>query len=351
MKTTTALAIIALAFSAQAQTSDDNPKLKDALKRFPQADANGDGVLDMAEAKALKKKGAGKSEPGDDGDSIDAKNLEALLKLYEAREFEGVKYRLLKPIDLTENPGKKYPMILSLHGAAGKGNDNTSNLRAWNHTMAQEELRRKHPCFVVVPQSPAGPWQTPKTESDFTDEKVAKMPKEWQELVASRLNKLQNPKMANLHLVFKLLDAMAAEFPIDTDRVYVLGHSGGGFGTWTAVIQQPHRFAAAIASAGWIAPWVDATQIKDLPMWAFQGAKDKEIQTSMGHATFERMNQLAHNLKFTEVAKIGHGVGSFAFSYTGDSEENTGVTKYASDQCDKNPDVWNWLFSKKREAK
>jgi predicted peptidase len=351
MKATTALTLIALAFSAQAQTSDSNPKLKDALKRFPQADANGDGVLTIAEAKVINKKGAAKSEPGDDGDSIASGDLEALLKLYEAREFESVKYRLLKPIDLAENPGKKYPMILSLHGAAGKGNDNISNLRAWNHTMAQEEWRRKHPCFVVVPQSPAGPWQTPQTAVDFTDEKVAKMSKEWQELVAPRLNKLQNPKMANLHLVFKLLDAMAAEFPIDTDRVYVLGHSGGGFGTWTAVIQQPHRFAAAIASAGWIAPWVDATQIKDLPMWAFQGAKDKEIQTSMGHTTFERMKQLGHNLKFTEVAKIGHGVGSFAFSYTGDSEENTGVTKYASDQSDKTADVWVWLFSKKREMK
>jgi len=27
------------------------------------------------------------------------------------------------------------------------------------------------------------------------------------------------------------------------------------------------------------------------------------------------------------------------------------VTKYASDKCDKTADVWDWLFSKKRETK
>ncbi len=41
---------------AQAQTSDDNPKLKAALARFLDADANKDGVLTREEAKAFPKK-------------------------------------------------------------------------------------------------------------------------------------------------------------------------------------------------------------------------------------------------------------------------------------------------------
>jgi poly(3-hydroxybutyrate) depolymerase len=335
-----------------SQTSDDNPRLTKALERFPAADTDKDGVLTMAEARAFKKKRAGQGNPGNtrpEEDAIDPEALKPLLQLYEAREFEGVKYRLLKPIDLGEYPGKKYPMILSLHGAGGSGNDNVRNLRSWNEPMAQEDLRRKHPCFVVVPQS-VGPWRTPDMAVDFTDEKIAKMPKEWQEVAAPRISHLQNPKGANLHRVFKLLDAMAEEFPIDTDRVYVLGHSMGGFGTWTAVTRDPDRFAAAIASAGWIGPWVDVARIKDLPMWAFQGAKDKEIQTRMGNSTFERMQQLGHNLKFTEMANRGHNVSGAAFEYTGDSPVEGGVTKYASDKCDKTADVWDWLFKQKRAA-
>ncbi|MEO6752845.1 MAG: alpha/beta fold hydrolase, partial [Chthoniobacteraceae bacterium] len=254
----------------------------------------------------------------------------------------------LKPIDLAKNPDQKYPMILSLHGAAGIGNDNVRNLREQNIVLAQEALRRKHPCFVVVPQT-FGFWRTPANYVHYTDENIAKMSDDWKATISGHRKRLQHPEGANLDRVFLLLDALAKEFPIDTDRVYVLGHSGGGFGTWAAVAEQPNRFAAAITSAGWLAPWFDANVVKDVPIWSFQGAWDKTSQVSLGNSTFERMKAIGANMKFTEVANIGHGVGSIAFSYTGDSKENTGVTKYASDRCDKTADVWDWLFSKKRE--
>ena len=185
----------------------------------------------------------------------------------------------------------------------------------------------------------------------YTDESIAKMPADWKDTVSRHRKRLQSPEGAILDRVFLLLDALAKEFPIDTDRVYVLGHSGGGFGTWTAVADQPNRFAAALSSAGWLAPWFDANIVKDVPFWSFQGAKDKTSQVSMGNSTFERMKAIGANMKFTEVANIGHGVGGVAFRYTGDSTENTGVTKYASDRCDKTADVWDWLFSQRRAAK
>ncbi len=342
--------------SAQAQEAD-NQKLESLLRRFPAADANKDGKLTLEEATAYRathpqlgrkqqadKDGKAGEEDGDEGVS------EAMLKLYEAREFKGVPYRLLKPIDLENNPDKKYPMILSLHGAGGTGTDNVRNLREQNNVLAEESLRRKHPCFVVVPQS-IGFWRTPAMSPHYTDESIAKMPADWKDTVSRHKNRLQSTEGACLDRVYLLLDALAKEFPIDTDRVYVLGHSGGGFGTWTAVADQPNRFAAALSSAGWLAPWFDANIVKDVPFWSFQGAKDKTSQVSQGNSTFERMKAIGANMKFTEVANIGHGVGGVAFRYTGDSKENTGVTKYASDRCDKTADVWNWLFSKKRETR
>ena len=354
MKMRTAILMLALGVGLALQaeeTSENNQRLKEALKRYPKADANGDGVLTQAEAKAHlaahPELGQKRQVDGEGEGTVDA----AVLALFEAREFKGVKYRLLKPIDLAKNPDQKYPMLLSLHGAAGVGNDNVRNLREWCADMAQEEWRRKHPCFVVVPQSP-GMWQTPSTTAVFTDEAIAKLPKVWQDFVALKQDKrLGKPELANLDRVFLLLDALAEEFPIDTDRVYVQGHSMGGFGTWTAVVEQPNRFAAAIVSAGWIGPWADVTPIKDLPMWAFQGAKDKEIQVKLGNATFEWMKQLGHNLKFTEMANRGHNVVHAALKYTGDSPVEGGVTKYASDRCDNTADVWDWLFGQKRTAK
>ena len=78
-----------------------------------------------------------------------------LFRLYEAHSFEKIPYRLLKPIDFKAGGKKKYPLILSLHGAGGKGRDNLKNLRNWNGYLADETLRRKHPCFVAAPQ-PSG---------------------------------------------------------------------------------------------------------------------------------------------------------------------------------------------------
>jgi predicted peptidase len=353
----TILLCFGIASSPHAQAADRQQKLDRLMQRFPVADANKDGKLSEDEAKAylaahpeLRQKRQADAKGKADGEGEGTVSDE-MLALFEAREFKGVKYRLLKPIDLAENAGKKYPMILSLHGAAGVGNDNVRNLREWGTILGQEEFRRKHPCFVVVPQSP-GMWQTPGTTAAFTDEAIAKLPKDWQDFIASKqVKRLQNPELANLDRVFLLLDALAEEFPIDTDRVYVQGHSMGGFGTWTAVVEQPNRFAAAIASAGWIGPWADVTPIKDLPMWAFQGAKDSEVQVKLGNATFEWMKQLGHNVKFTEMSNMGHSVVHAALKYTGDSPKGGGVTKYASDKCDKTADVWDWLFSKKRETK
>lgn len=52
--------LVSLIQAAQAQTSEDNPRLREALKRNPAADANKDGVLTLDEAKAFRAKNAAK---------------------------------------------------------------------------------------------------------------------------------------------------------------------------------------------------------------------------------------------------------------------------------------------------
>ncbi len=56
MKLPITILLLILAQFAQAQTSKVDPRLQDALERFPEADANGDGVLTLEEAKAFKEK-------------------------------------------------------------------------------------------------------------------------------------------------------------------------------------------------------------------------------------------------------------------------------------------------------
>ena len=59
-----AFVLVSLTQVAQAQTSQDNPRLKQALERFPAADANKDGILTLEEAKAFREKNTATSPKG-----------------------------------------------------------------------------------------------------------------------------------------------------------------------------------------------------------------------------------------------------------------------------------------------
>jgi predicted peptidase len=271
---------------------------------------------------------------------------EQTLALYEPGEYRGVKYRLMKPIDF--DAAKTYPLILSLHGAGGRGTGNVKTLRNWNEFLADDTLRRRHPCFVLAPQSNMS-WNDPTSPSngkpDLSPEATASWPAAWQTRIERYKKRLNGPPRGNLHLVLDLIDSkLSEEFKIDPDRIYCIGHSMGGFGTFTAVYQHPDRFAGAIPTAGGFLPWWDASRIKDVPIWTFHGSTDNVVPTDFTRSIFGKLKQLGSNMKYTELRGVGHGANAIAFKYTGDAPHKGYITQYASDRPDKTPDVWDWLF-------
>jgi hypothetical protein len=60
------------------------------------------------------------------------------------------RYRLLRPA--TIEPATTYPVVLFLHGAGERGNDNERQLQYFPTWMAEPSLRSRHPCFLVAPQ-------------------------------------------------------------------------------------------------------------------------------------------------------------------------------------------------------
>ncbi len=274
---------------------------------------------------------------------------ERTLALYEPGEFDGVKYRLMKPIDFDTT--KTYPLILSLHGAGGKGTDNVKNLRNWNEYLADESLRRKHPCFVLAPQS-AISWNDPTSpvvdSPNLSAEAIASWPAAWRSRIDRYRQRLTAAPKGNLHTVLRLIDEkLSKQFKIDVNRIYCIGHSMGGMGTFTAVYQHPDRFAAAIPTAGGFPPWRDASRIKDVPTWTFHGAADTVVPTDFTRYVFSKMKKLGGNMKYTELRGVGHGANAIAFKYSGDNAEDGYITQYASDRPDKTSDVWDWLFAQR----
>lgn len=195
-----------------------------------------------------------------------------ILDAYESRVFDGMPYRLLLPANF--EAAKKYPLILNLHGGASVGDDNESNLRNWSAKFVEASWRAKYPCIVVAPQA-AGSWSvTGETVPELTEPLKKTYSEAWQARLEER-NYPPGPKSNGpLTKAFALIDHLAEEFAVDTNRIYVLGHSMGGAGSWNTVWAAPERFAA-IPSAGGLLPWKDPAKFKHVPIWAFHGRSSR----------------------------------------------------------------------------
>ena len=302
--------------------ADKEAELEHMLKHYPASDANQDGTLAEGEAGRYFMRHFQKKRPNR-GTGIGDKSL---IDLYEAREFQGMPYRVLKPLRIKD--GQRVPLILSLHGSGGVGTDNRSNLRDWNQVMAQESWRKKYPSVVIVPQRrPGGIWG-PKPD----DERV------------------KNYYVRNdLEKAFLLIEEMKAEFPIDDSRIYVLGSSGGGIGTWNAVVYRPDLFAAAIPVCGrfpYSPEQID--RIKDIPIWCFHGDADQLVDVEESRKAFSKMSKRNALMKYTELRDVRHNSWIQAFRYQGDDQAKGYLTSFSSNRCDPTDDIWEWLFSKRK---
>lgn len=302
--------------------ADSIEELAQMLTHHPLSDANQDRTLTEDEAGNYFMKTFQKKRPNL-GTGIGDKSL---IDTYEARSYKSMPYRLLKPLETQAD--QRYPLIISLHGSGGIGNDNRSNLRDWNGIMAQESWREKYPCVVIVPQrKPGGIWG-PKPDDDRV-----------------KYYYVRN----DLLKVFELIDEIKNEFPIDESRIYALGSSGGGIGTWNIVLARPNLFAAAIPVCGRFE--FQPEQIKsltDIPIWCFHGDADPLIDVKYSRAAFAMLSEHGAVMKYTELRDVKHNSWIQAFNYQGDDEEKGYLTRYSNDRCDRSEDIWQWLFSQSK---
>src|ERR1051325_4056838 len=61
-------------------------------------------------------------------------------------------YRLLIPANYDKS--KAYPLVVWLHGAGEKGDDNVAQLKGLAGTWLAEQKNARHPAFILVPQCP-----------------------------------------------------------------------------------------------------------------------------------------------------------------------------------------------------
>jgi predicted peptidase len=214
---------------------------------------------------------------------------------FEARTFTATNltlpYRLLIPKHY--DPKRSYPLVVFLHGAGERGNDNQKPLAhgvlPWAH-----ELSVQRPSFLVVPQCPEGSqWvDTPWTKGSYSVDAV--------------------PISKPLAAVVQLVQALRREFHIDGRRIFVTGLSMGGFGTWDLLMRYPDIFAAGMPVCGGGDP-THALRVKRVPVWAFHGSADPVVPVEASRAMVRAVRAAGGRIRYTEYPGLEHNVWDKAY--------------------------------------
>lgn len=220
-----------------------------------------------------------------------ASNYEA--KTYRNSSGEVMPYRLFRP---KVEPGRRYPLVLFLHGSGGSGTDNVKQLDRANWfgglVWALPENQARHPCFVVAPQSNEN-WPAVR-------------------LIEGQLPEiLSGPGRARLAI--EIVERLVEELPIDRARIYVTGQSMGGAGTWHVLAQRPDLFAAGVPVCG-RADLATLPRLKDMPIWCFHGEKDEIEPVESSRRAIEALRKVGGRPLYTEYPDVEHNV--FMWAYT-----------------------------------
>lgn len=211
--------------------------------------------------------------------------------IYKTVEIPSAKlnYRFFTP---EKNEEQLLPLVLYLHGGAQRGLDNKQQLDYVLHAFSSSKKQKKHPCFIIAPQCPLnGQWvNTTFKTIPFDHYDQDKIP--------------ESNEMKLIHsLIFDLINL----YPIDPNRIYIIGFSMGGSGTWDMITRYPNMFAAAIPLSG-VSDTSKAYLLKKMPIWAFHGENDKISPIRLNQEMVETINLNGGNAKLTTFKNRGHGI-------------------------------------------
>ena len=110
-----------------------------------------------------------------------------------------------------------------------------------------------------------------------------------------------------------MLDYVLKNHPeMDENRVYVMGHSMGGYGTWTWINESPDRFAAAAPCGFSAGDKGDVELLVNLPIWGMAGGDDGD-RTSGIKKMVESLRAAGNkHVKHTEFPGANHAAGNAA---------------------------------------
>ena len=208
-------------------------------------------------------------------------------KTHTSSEGLTIGYRIHVPAAAT-HAAEKLPLVLFLHGAGERGEDNLLQLKHGVPAIL-DYVAAGHPAILVAPQCP-----TNMTWVDFP----------WK---ATSHTMAQEPSKP-LQAAFEILDLEIAALPVDTTRLYVTGISMGGYGTWETLQRFPDRFAAGMPICGGGDTNL-AARLVDIPLHVVHGDQDGAVPVVRSRSMVDAIRAAGgKKVSYVEHAGAGHDV-------------------------------------------
>ncbi|HZI94249.1 MAG TPA: dienelactone hydrolase family protein [Patescibacteria group bacterium] len=204
-------------------------------------------------------------------------------------------YAVYLPEGYDPAAGRKWPVILFLHGIGDRGHDGRRQTRVGLGRAIRENPSR-FPFIVVMPQCPKGRF--------WTDD-------------------------AMMAQALAALDRSVEEFGGDPAREYLTGLSMGGYGVWYFATRNPGRFAALAPICGGIAfpgtrpavgedPYTRAARdVGATPVWIFHGSDDPRVPVTESRRMTEAIRKAGGSVRYTEYPGVRHNAWDRAYAEPG----------------------------------
>ena len=200
--------------------------------------------------------------------------------------LDGMRYVIRFPEGYEK--GKRYPVLFFFHGAGTRGSD-LSKLTG-NPFFTNASAIDRYSFIVVAPQCSENTWFD----------------------MFERLKSL-------------VRQVAAADFA-DSDRIYAIGASMGGYATWQMAMSMPDVFAAIVPICGGGMYW-NAPRLKNLPVWAFHGEKDTVVLVEETKKMVAAVSKAGGNVKMTLYPENKHDAWTDTY---------------------RNDEVFTWMLSHKK---
>ena len=249
------------------------------------------------------------------GRFLSAQDFSAYEKNTFSQGHSALQYRLLLP---AAGLSGKYPLIIFLHGAFEKGDDNEKQLSIGGHFFLRDSIRKNYPAYILFPQCPEDDsWAYFENKIDFTTGFAT----DWN----FPFRKEPTPVISVLK---KLIDSLAASGKIAADKIYIAGLSQGGMGVLDMCARYPETFAAAISICGAGEPMSARLFARKVAVWLFHGDKDPVVPVDFARDFYKRLKRLNASVRYSEYKGVEHNCWANAFA---------------------EPELMSWLFGQTRK--